>query len=60
MAPYDSDQFFPTQVKLIQSDSVLRPVAQHFRLNVRQTPPDSPQLPSARAENAPWDCRDSK
>jgi len=28
----DADQFLATQVKLIQSDSVLRPVAQRFRL----------------------------
>src|ERR1035438_2520433 len=29
----DSDQFLATQAKLIQSDSVLRPVAQQFKLN---------------------------
>jgi len=52
-APYDSDQFFPTQVKLIESDSVLRPVAQRFRLNVRKAPANSSRLPSARVENAP-------
>lgn len=28
----DSDQFLATQIKLVQSDSVLRPVAQKFRL----------------------------
>src|SRR5262249_34480755 len=28
----DSDQFLATQVKLIQSDSVLRPVAEQYRL----------------------------
>lgn len=31
-ATHDSDQFLATQIKLIQSDSVLRPVAQKFRL----------------------------
>ncbi len=29
----DSDQFLATQAKLIQSDSVLRPVAEQYRLN---------------------------
>ena len=32
MAPNDADQFLATQVKTIQSDSVLRPVAQRFKL----------------------------
>lgn len=31
-APNDADQFLATQVKLIQSDSVLRPVAEQFHL----------------------------
>jgi succinoglycan biosynthesis transport protein ExoP len=31
-APSDADQFLATQVKLIQSDSVLRPVAEQFHL----------------------------
>jgi capsular exopolysaccharide synthesis family protein len=31
-APDDADQFLATQVKLIQSDSVLRPVAEQFHL----------------------------
>lgn len=31
-ATQDSDQFLATQIKLMQSDSVLRPVAQRFRL----------------------------
>lgn len=30
--PNDSDQFLATQIKLIQSDAVLRPVAQKYRL----------------------------
>ncbi len=29
---YDSDQFLPTQIRLIQSDSVLRPVAEKYHL----------------------------
>lgn len=32
VSPIDSDQFLATQVRLIQSDSVLRPVADKFRL----------------------------
>jgi capsular exopolysaccharide synthesis family protein len=32
MAPNDADQFLATQVKLIQSDAVLRPVAQKYNL----------------------------
>jgi len=31
-APNDADQFLSTQIKLIQSDSVLRPVAEQFHL----------------------------
>ena len=30
--PYDSDQFLATQIKLLQSDSVLRPVATRYNL----------------------------
>lgn len=32
MAPNDSDQFLATQIKLIQSDAVLRPVAEKYKL----------------------------
>ena len=32
MSPNDADQFLATQIKLIQSDSVLRPIAEKFRL----------------------------
>jgi len=35
-APNDADQFLATQVKLIQSDSVLRPVAEQFHLLDRE------------------------
>src|SRR6476620_8938774 len=35
----DADQFLATQIKLIQSDSVLRPVVEKFR--IREVEPDS-------------------
>ena len=35
-APNDADQFLATQVKLIQSDSVLRPVAEQYHLLDRE------------------------
>lgn len=52
--PNDSDQFLATQVKIIQSDSVLRPVAQKFRLREleRDALPVS-NLKSTDAEEAP-------
>ena len=57
VAPNDADQFLATQVKLIQSDSVLRPVALRYRLAVTDTDsialPAERQIPTARAENAP-------
>jgi capsular exopolysaccharide synthesis family protein len=53
LAPNDSDQFLATQVKLIQSDSVLRPVVQHFRIPVAEVAALDPALPTARAANAP-------
>src|ERR1035441_1298014 len=51
---YDADQFLATQIKLIQSDSVLRPVVQSLKLTEpgKDGPRDS-QLPTTRAENAP-------
>lgn len=47
----DSDQFLSTQVDLIKSDSVLRPVVKELKL----TPSDMEQskIPSARAQDAP-------
>ena len=51
MAPNDADQFLATQVKTIQSDSVLRPVAQRFKLVEASTA--ERQLASSRVENAP-------
>lgn len=50
----DSDQFLATQVKLIQSDAVLRPVAQKYNLlqDERQIVQESGDL-ARRAANAP-------
>ncbi|HLK63002.1 MAG TPA: polysaccharide biosynthesis tyrosine autokinase [Bryobacteraceae bacterium] len=50
-APNDADQFLATQIKIIQSDSVLRPVAQRFRMPFVES--GSANLPSSRAQNAP-------
>jgi capsular exopolysaccharide synthesis family protein len=52
----DSDQFLATQVKLIESDSVLRPVVEKFHLRSEALPSRDRQgavLPSSRALNAP-------
>lgn len=50
----DSDQFLATQVKLIQSDAVLRPVAQKYKLleAEKQIDPARPEH-ARRAANAP-------
>jgi polysaccharide biosynthesis transport protein len=49
-ASTDSDQFLATQIKLVESDSVLRPVEQRFQLRKQegQNIPESP-----RGEDAP-------
>ncbi|MCC7176734.1 MAG: polysaccharide biosynthesis tyrosine autokinase [Bryobacterales bacterium] len=49
----DADQFLATQIKLIQSDSVLRPVVEKF--NLRQIPGELevPPAGSGHAEDAP-------
>ena len=53
-ATNDSDQFLATQVKLIQSDSVLRPVAQRYELLKREEQDSKSQrLSPADVENAP-------
>lgn len=49
----DSDQFLATQLKLIQSDSVLRPVVQRFKLQARDIEDRSKENATARAEEAP-------
>ena len=36
MTPHDADHFLGTQVKLLQSDSVLRPVAEQYKLLQRE------------------------
>ncbi len=53
-APNDADQFLATQVKLIQSDAVLRPVAQKYNLlqAEQQLAEKNPGL-AQRAANAP-------
>src|SRR5215469_15710475 len=49
----DADQFLGTQMKTIQSDSVLRPVVQQFHLPVNEEARGSSKLAAARAANAP-------
>src|SRR6202041_1825921 len=46
----DSEQFLSTQVKLIQSDSVLRPVVQRLKLLQGA---NGAKAPSTRAQDAP-------
>lgn len=46
----DADQFLATQIKLIQSDSVLRPVVEKYRL--RQVEKDALEEPSGAAPGA--------
>jgi polysaccharide biosynthesis transport protein len=48
----DSDQFIATQVKLVQSDSVLRPVAQRYHL-LDLEKGNSSRKPTDAEENAP-------
>lgn len=56
----DSDQFLSTQVKLIQSDAVLRPVVQKFKLMENETESAESQLPKAAADEAPVLMKDLK
>src|SRR5579872_4403448 len=49
----DADQFLATQIKTVESDSVLRPVAQQFNLRLNEDTKDSSKIPSARVANAP-------
>jgi len=60
MAPNDADQFLATQVKIIQSDSVLRPVAHRFRLPLVEGGATASNLPTSRAQNAPVVLKDLK
>jgi succinoglycan biosynthesis transport protein ExoP len=58
---YDADQFLATQINLIQSDSVLRPVVQRLKLEApAKTGPRDPQIPTTRAEDAPVVLRSLK
>ncbi|MGH9720014.1 MAG: GumC family protein [Bryobacteraceae bacterium] len=50
-ATNDADQFLTTQVRLIQSDSVLRPVVQKYRLQEVERDTDEP--PTKAAADAP-------
>ena len=50
----DADQFLATQVKLIQSDSVLRPVARRYKLREHEKGlEDTTTLPAAEVEETP-------
>jgi succinoglycan biosynthesis transport protein ExoP len=48
----DSDQYLATQIKLVQSDSVLRPVDQRFKLRELEHQPEAGS-PMPRADEAP-------
>ncbi len=54
----DSEQFLATQAKLMQSDSVLRPVAEQYKLVRAESAGD--QDPSQSVEDAPVLLRDLK
>src|SRR5262249_18506695 len=49
-ASNDAEQFLATQVRLIQSDSVLRPVAQKYRLLELENGPSASDNEAARAK----------
>ena len=52
-APNDAEQFLATQIKMIQSDSVLRPVALRFNISDTAVTSSEARLPTAREQNAP-------
>ena len=58
---FDTDQFMATQIKLIQSDSVLRPVAQRYRLQeLENQSRETSKLPESVRKLAPvtlWKLR---
>jgi succinoglycan biosynthesis transport protein ExoP len=60
----DADQFLATQIKTIQSDSVLRPVAKQFHISVnddeKRGAKAGSQLSTVRAEDAPVSLPDLK
>ena len=49
----DADQFLATQIKLIQSDSVLRPVVDKFNLRDRKEEMDAAESATGQAQDAP-------
>jgi succinoglycan biosynthesis transport protein ExoP len=49
----DADQFLATQVKLIQSDSVLRPVVDKYRLREIPGELETTEAPASQAQDAP-------
>jgi capsular exopolysaccharide synthesis family protein len=55
-APNDADQFLATQIKLIQSDAVLRPVADQYQLREAV----EPSIDELRAKDAPVALRNLK
>ncbi len=60
-ASADSDQFLSTQMKLIQSDSVLRPVARKYNLLEKENQKsDQPGMSAERLEDAPVLLRNLK
>ena len=56
----DSDQFLATQIKLIQSDAVLRPVAQRYKLVDTESESGDLQTSKTATEEAPVLLRDLK
>jgi capsular exopolysaccharide synthesis family protein len=55
----DADQFLATQIRLIQSDSVLRPVVERFKLRVDEVDEDAP-LKTASFQDAPVKLKNLK
>src|SRR5690242_8196890 len=53
MPTFDADQFLATQIKTIQSDSVLRPVVQQFHLATSERAIFDRSIAPSRIENAP-------
>jgi succinoglycan biosynthesis transport protein ExoP len=51
--PNDADQFLATQVALIESDSVLRPVADQYNLREVERDPGQPDPDPVRSQNSP-------
>ena len=53
MPAADADQFLATQIKTIQSDSVIRPVVEQFQLAGHEGAPVDGKLLPSRVQNAP-------